>query len=74
MIETELREGRLMRLADTILPDEFACYLVYPAASHAQPKIAAFRSWILEEPAHFLENVDCRTALPCGPPRGLSFR
>ncbi|EKF20632.1 transcriptional regulator GcvA [Nitratireductor pacificus] len=52
MIETELKEGRLMRLADTALLDEFAYYLVYPAASHIQPKIAAFRSWILEETAY----------------------
>jgi LysR family glycine cleavage system transcriptional activator len=52
MIEAELKEGRLMPLADTVLLDEFAYYLVYPAASHVQPKIAAFRSWILKETAN----------------------
>jgi LysR family glycine cleavage system transcriptional activator len=52
MIATELEEGRLIRLADTALLDEFAYYLVYPEASHNRPKIAAFRSWILKEAAH----------------------
>jgi LysR family glycine cleavage system transcriptional activator len=52
MIATELEEGRLIRLADTALLDEFAYYLVYPEASHSRPKIATFRSWILKEAAH----------------------
>jgi LysR family glycine cleavage system transcriptional activator len=52
MIATELEEGRLIRLADTALLDEFAYYLVYPEASQNRLKIAAFRSWILKEAAH----------------------
>jgi len=51
MIETELRDGRLMRLADTALLDEFAYYLVYPVADHVPPKMAAFTSWVLRETA-----------------------
>lgn len=51
MIEAELKEGRLTRLADTVLVDAFAYYLVYPGASHSRAKIAAFRSWVLKEAA-----------------------
>lgn len=51
IIETELKEGRLVRLADTVLLDEFAYYLVYPEARHTLAKIAAFRSWVLKEAA-----------------------
>ncbi|ASP74441.1 transcriptional regulator GcvA [Sinorhizobium meliloti] len=52
MLATELEEGRLIRLADAALLDEFAYYLVYPEASHSRLKVAAFRSWILKEAAH----------------------
>jgi LysR family glycine cleavage system transcriptional activator len=47
MVERELAEGTLVRLADIALLDAFAYYLVYPEASHGQPKIALFREWIL---------------------------
>lgn len=49
MIASELEEGRLVRLADTTLLDEFAYYLVFPREHGGRRKIAAFRSWILTE-------------------------
>lgn len=51
MIATEIEDGRLVRLAETSLLDEFAYYLVCPDKDASRPKIAAFRSWILEEAA-----------------------
>jgi LysR family transcriptional regulator, glycine cleavage system transcriptional activator len=47
MVARELAEGRLARLADVVLLEDFAYYLVYPEASRERPKIAAFREWIL---------------------------
>jgi LysR family glycine cleavage system transcriptional activator len=47
MVAPELADGRLVRLADVVLLDEFAYYLVCPEASHQRSKVAAFRTWIL---------------------------
>jgi LysR family transcriptional regulator, glycine cleavage system transcriptional activator len=47
MVARELAEGQLVKLADVVLLEAFAYYLVYPEASREQPKVAAFRSWIL---------------------------
>jgi LysR family glycine cleavage system transcriptional activator len=52
MVARELAEGRLVKLADIALLEDFAYYLVYPEASHVRPKIAAFRSWILDAAAN----------------------
>jgi LysR family glycine cleavage system transcriptional activator len=47
MVALEVAEGRLVKLADDVLLDDFAYYLVYPEASRERPKVAAFRTWIL---------------------------
>ena len=47
MVALELAEGRLVKLADVALLDEFAYYLVYPQSSRERPKLGAFRAWIL---------------------------
>lgn len=49
LVAAELAAGRLLRLTDTVWPEAFAYYLVYPKNRHEQPKVAAFRSWILAE-------------------------
>ena len=51
MVALELAEGRLVKLADVVLLDEFAYYLVYPQSSRERPKVAAFRAWILNAAA-----------------------
>jgi len=43
----DLEQGRLVRLAAVPPPQSFAYYLVYPEAHHGQPKIVAFRRWLL---------------------------
>jgi LysR family glycine cleavage system transcriptional activator len=48
LVAPDLAEGRLVKLADVVLLEAFAYYLVYPDASHDQPKVAAFRRWILD--------------------------
>ena len=48
MAALEPAQGRLVRLADVAWPGVFASYLVYPQANHELPKVAAFRSWILD--------------------------
>ena len=51
MVAPDVAEGRLVRLADVAWLEEFAYYLVYPEASRARPKVAAFRAWILDAAA-----------------------
>lgn len=49
LVEGDLREGRLVSPFEVNLPSAFAYYLVYPEAVAEQPKVAAFREWLLEE-------------------------
>jgi LysR family glycine cleavage system transcriptional activator len=46
LVANEIDQGYLVRLADEAWVEDLAYYLVYPAASHDRPKIAAFRRWI----------------------------
>ncbi|TPM30110.1 transcriptional regulator GcvA [Mesorhizobium sp. B2-3-4] len=53
MVANDLSEGRLVRpfeLSIRVAP-EFAYFLVYPQAMTDDPRIVAFREWILEEVA-----------------------
>lgn len=53
MVANDLSEGRLVRpfeLGIKVAP-EFAYFLVYPKTSADDPRIVAFREWILEEVA-----------------------
>jgi LysR family transcriptional regulator, glycine cleavage system transcriptional activator len=47
MVAPDIAEGRLVKLADVALLEAFAYYLVYPEATRERPKVAAFRTWIL---------------------------
>jgi LysR family glycine cleavage system transcriptional activator len=51
MAALDLAEGRLVKLAKVTLLEAFAYYLVYPEADHERPKVAAFRTWILNAAA-----------------------
>ena len=48
MVEPELAQGRLVKLADVAMLEAFAYYLVCPPEHYRRPKVAAFRRWILE--------------------------
>ncbi len=45
----DLAAGRLVQPFDVSIPHDLAYYLVCPEATAEQPKIAAFRSWLLAE-------------------------
>jgi LysR family glycine cleavage system transcriptional activator len=62
MVALELAEGRLVKLADVVLLDDFAYYLVYPQSSGEQRKVAAFRAWILDAAAAAGDHVATSTA------------
>ena len=47
----DLAAGRLVQPFDVSIPHDLAYYLVCPEATAEQPKIAAFRSWLLAEVA-----------------------
>jgi LysR family glycine cleavage system transcriptional activator len=47
----ELEQGRLVRVLKLAWPQEFSYWLVSPRATAEQPKIAAFRDWLLAESA-----------------------
>jgi LysR family glycine cleavage system transcriptional activator len=53
MVANDLSEGRLIRPFDLgiRMAREFAYFLVYPEDTASDPRIAAFRAWILEEAA-----------------------
>jgi LysR family glycine cleavage system transcriptional activator len=50
-VEAELAAGRLVAPFDLELPDECAYYFVAPDATADQPKLAAFRTWLVAEVA-----------------------
>jgi LysR family glycine cleavage system transcriptional activator len=45
----ELDQGSLVRVLDVAWPQEFSYWLVCPRATVDQPKIVAFRDWLLHE-------------------------
>jgi LysR family glycine cleavage system transcriptional activator len=47
----DLAAGRLIQPFDVTIPHDLAYYLVCPEATASQPKIAAFRGWLLAEAA-----------------------
>jgi LysR family glycine cleavage system transcriptional activator len=51
MIANDLSQGRLVRLFDIGLsvPPEYAYHLVYPERSSQDPRVLAFREWMLGE-------------------------
>jgi LysR family glycine cleavage system transcriptional activator len=51
----DLAAGRIVRLADTDQPVEFAHYLVYPPEHRQSRKFGAFRDWILAEAKRAME-------------------
>ncbi len=54
MVANDLSEGRLVRPFDLGIrvPPEFAYFLVYPKEMGDDPRISAFRGWILDEAAN----------------------
>lgn len=48
MVETDVKEGRLIRLAEPKQIEVFAYYLVFPELAQGRAKIQAFSSWILD--------------------------
>lgn len=53
MIANDLSQGRLVRLFDigVSVAQEYAYHLVYPKSSSQDPRILAFREWVLNETA-----------------------
>lgn len=51
MIASDLAQGRVMRLFDIgiSVAQEYAYHLVYPESSSQDPRVLAFREWILNE-------------------------
>ncbi len=49
LVADDLAAGRLVRPFDLGLPLSFAYYVVSTEAAADQPKVAAFRAWILAE-------------------------
>ncbi len=51
LAEDDLRAGRLCQLFELRLPSHYDYYIVYPPRAAEQPKVAAFRDWMLAEVA-----------------------
>jgi LysR family glycine cleavage system transcriptional activator len=46
LVASDIAQTDLVKLSDEAWVEDLAYYLVYPAASHDRPKVAAFRRWI----------------------------
>lgn len=68
LAEPELPQGALVRLLDLAWPQEFSYWLVCPRASAEQPKIAAFRDWLLGEGQITAPARQATPAMPDRPP------
>lgn len=53
----ELAAGRLVRPFPLAVPGHYSYYLVYPESRAARPRVAAFRSWLMEEAATMAETA-----------------
>jgi DNA-binding transcriptional LysR family regulator len=62
LAQSDIAAGRLVRLADVALLEDFAYYLVYPEGSRESPKVAAFRRWVLGSAAADLRTPDVALA------------
>jgi LysR family transcriptional regulator, glycine cleavage system transcriptional activator len=49
LVAPDIAAGRLVRLANVALLQDFAYYLVYPEARHHLRKVADFRAWALDQ-------------------------
>lgn len=49
LVDAEVAAGRLVRAFEQTLPLDYGYYLAYPAGALAQPKVAAFRRFVLGE-------------------------
>ncbi|TWC18433.1 LysR family glycine cleavage system transcriptional activator [Pseudomonas sp. SJZ101] len=48
-VETEISDGRLVRLFDVPFPSPLAYYFVCPKGTESQPHIVSFRQWLIGE-------------------------
>ena len=53
----ELDKGTLVRVLNVAWPQEFSYWLVSPRATAEQPKIVAFRDWLLSEGRRISDSV-----------------
>jgi LysR family glycine cleavage system transcriptional activator len=51
LVALDLEAGRLVRPFGPDMPSGYACYVVSPKTTADQPKIKAFREWLLEQAA-----------------------
>jgi len=51
LAHAELDQGKLVRALNVAWPQEFAYWLVCPRATAEQPKVVAFRKWLISERA-----------------------
>jgi LysR family glycine cleavage system transcriptional activator len=49
LAERDLREGRLVRPFDIVVPNDYSYWLVYPRAKAERADVAAFRAWVLAQ-------------------------
>ncbi|MGO4333392.1 transcriptional regulator GcvA [Labrys sp. KB_33_2] len=49
LAEHALQEGSLVRPVDTILPNDYSYWLVYPRTVAGRPEVTLFRNWLLAE-------------------------
>lgn len=67
LVAPQLADGQLVQLGSGALLEEFAYYLVYPEGRQKQPRVAAFRAWILEAAHRVAPRPDAAALTPPSP-------
>lgn len=57
LVQSDLREGRLIKPFPMTLSTPYAYWLVYPPAKATNPAVAVFRNWIVEEAKRFNKSL-----------------
>ena len=55
LFSAEIETGRLVRPFEAVMPLGHGYWLVYPKERRRSPKIVAFRDWLLDQAAPFLD-------------------
>lgn len=71
-VEDDLAAGRLLKLFDVYSPSSVAYYFTCPKGAETQPRIVAFRTWLLREAALSQAAFDRTAGAPPGPVNPLA--
>lgn len=64
LASADIAAGRLVKPFALDLPNDYSYWLAYPKATASQPRLAAFRDWLLAETSAWREEATATVAVP----------